>query len=108
MGNIAKFDHMAQDSCEGEENTVFLEKGPVLNFDQSEARKHCFLTADFLKFRTLPENTVLYQSCISRQNRENGACGLSGPKLFQYLLIFGKNVQRTNLRKLPVFYILTF
>ena len=33
----------------------------VQNFYQSEARKQCFLTSDWLQFRTLPQkNTLLY------------------------------------------------
>ena len=29
-------------------------RGRISNFDQSEARKHCFLASDWLKFVTLP------------------------------------------------------
>ena len=29
-------------------------RGRVSNFNQSEARKHCFLASDWLKFETLP------------------------------------------------------
>ena len=29
-------------------------RGRVTNFDQSEARKQCFLASDWLKFETLP------------------------------------------------------
>ena len=35
-------------------------RGRVLYFDQSEARKMCFLAFDWLKFETLPRKTVLY------------------------------------------------
>ena len=35
-------------------------RGRVSNFDQSEARKQCFLASDWLKFETLPDNFVLY------------------------------------------------
>ena len=34
-------------------------RGRVTNFDQSEARKQCFLASDWLKFETLPDNFVL-------------------------------------------------
>ena len=39
-------------------STVF--SGGVSNFNQSEARKHCFLASGWLKFETSPENTALY------------------------------------------------
>ena len=29
-------------------------RGRISNFNQSEARKHCFLVSDWLKFETLP------------------------------------------------------
>ena len=40
-------------------STVF--SGGVSNFNQSEARKHCFLASGWLKFETSPENTALYR-----------------------------------------------
>ena len=33
---------------------VRYSRGRVSNFNQSEARKHCFLSSDWLKFETLP------------------------------------------------------
>ena len=48
--------------CEGLWQSKFILKihrvrnfrGRVSNFHQSEARKHCFLASDWLKFETLP------------------------------------------------------
>ena len=36
-------------------NRVRYFRGKVSNFNQSEARKHCFLASDRLKFETLPQ-----------------------------------------------------
>ena len=35
-------------------NRVRFYRGRVSNFNQSEARKQCFLDSDWLKFETLP------------------------------------------------------
>ena len=40
------------------QTTVFLRR--VQNFDQSEARKQCFLASKRLKFGTLPQPKILY------------------------------------------------
>ena len=42
--------------------------GKVRNFNQSEARKNCFLVSEWLKFGTLSQNTELNL----RQKREVG------------------------------------
>ena len=41
-------------------NRVRNFRGRVSHFNQSEARKQCFLASDWLKYETLPENFVLY------------------------------------------------
>ena len=38
--------------------------GRVTNFNQSEARTHCFLASDWLKFETLPRKFRTLLSCI--------------------------------------------
>ena len=41
-------------------NCAWCFRGRVPNFNQSEARKHCFLASDWFIFGTLHEDTVLY------------------------------------------------
>ena len=41
-------------------NRVGYFRGKVSYFNQSEARKYCFLASNWMIFETLPRNTVLY------------------------------------------------
>ena len=53
----------AMDEIESETYRVRNYRGRVSNFDQSEARKQCFLASDWLNFdRPFPENTVLHRA----------------------------------------------
>ena len=49
-------------------------KARYYNFDQSEARKHCFLATDWLKFETLPRKyrTLLPGDCPVELFRDAG------------------------------------
>ena len=49
----------------GENFSILIEYGNLgENFNQSEARKHCFLASDWLKFETLQENTAGTLLCL--------------------------------------------
>ena len=59
---------------DGECYKVRYYRGRVSNFDQPEARKHCFLATDWLKFETLPRKyrTLLPDDCPVELFRDAG------------------------------------
>ena len=68
--------------------------GRVPNFDQPEARKHCFLASDWLKFETLSRkyHTLLPTSLLSEQALFQITNGLLRHKATNYCVGIGKGV----------------